>query len=237
MRTPFTAEQFFDVFRRYNLSVWPMQAVLIAVALVLVALALASPRSSRLVVAGLAGLWAWMALAYHLAFFAALTPAAFIFAAAFLIQAALLAWHGVRTRRLHFAISREPVATTVGALLIAYALMGYPALAYEMGQRYPAVPTFGLPCPTVIFTFGLLTWCVRPIPRSVLWIPAAWALLATTAAVEFGVGEDFGLLPAALLALGVILWRRRRHEGPPAGVNAPPAPFVGSRLRPPAVRT
>lgn len=211
MRPPFSAEQFFDVFRRYNVSVWPMQLILSATALVLVALALTSPRSSRVVVAGLAALWAWMALAYHLAFFAALTPAAYLFAAAFLVEAALLAWHGVHTRRLHFARPLEPTATVVGGVLVAFALLGYPALAFELGQRYPAVPTFGLPCPTVIFTFGLLAWCVRPVPRSVLVIPAAWALLGITAAVDFGVGEDFALLPAAILALGVLLWPRERR--------------------------
>jgi hypothetical protein len=209
MRPPFSAEQFFEVFRVYNASVWPMQIVLVALALLLVALAIAAPRYSRLVVAGLAALWAWMALAYHAAFFSALTPAAYLFAAAFLVEAALLAWHGLRTRRLHFAIPRDMPSTIVGGVLVAFALIGYPALAYALGQHYPAVPTFGLPCPTVIFTFGLLTWAVRPVPRSVLWVPAAWALLGNTAAIEFGVGEDFGLLPAAVLALGVILWPRR----------------------------
>jgi hypothetical protein len=211
MRPPFSAEQFFDVFREYNAIVWPAQPVLVVVALLLIGLAIGAPRRSRLVVAGLAALWAWMALAYHLAFFSTLTPAAYLFAAAFLVEAVLLAWHGIRTRRLHFAIPRETSATIAGAVLIAFALIGYPALAFALGQRYPAVPTFGLPCPTVIFTFGLLTWAVRPIPRSVLVVPAAWALLGSTAAVSFGVGEDYGLLPSAALALGVILWPRKRR--------------------------
>jgi hypothetical protein len=212
MRTPFTVGQFFDVFRQYNQGVWPMQPILLAVALVLIALALVSPRSSRLVVAGLGAFWAWMALAYHLAFFSTLTPAAYVFAAAFLVEATLLAWHGLHTRRLHFALPREPSATIVGTLLIAYAIIGYPAIAYVLGQQYPAVPTFGLPCPTVIFTFGMLAWCVRPIPRSVLVIPVAWALLGTSAALDFGVWEDFGLLPSALLAMAVILWPRSPHD-------------------------
>ena len=211
MRTPFSADQFFDVFRRYNLAVWPMQPVLVAMALLLVALALTSPRSSRFVIAGLAALWAWMALAYHLAFFAALTPVAYLFAAAFLVEAGLLAWHGLRTRRLHFARPLAPSATVVGGVLVAFALLGYPALAFELGQRFPAVPTFGLPCPTVIFTFGLLAWSMRPIPWSVLVIPAAWTLVASTAAANFGVGEDFAMVPAAILAIGFALWPRKRR--------------------------
>ena len=210
MRMPFTAGQFFDVFSRYNEAVWPMQVVLVTAALLLTVLALVSPRSSRVIVAGLAALWAWMAIAYHLAFFARLTPSAYAFALAFLAEAALLAWHGAHTRRLHFALPRDASATVVGTLLIAFALVGYPALAYVFGQQYPAVPTFGLPCPTVIFTFGLLAWCVRPVPRSVLVIPAAWTLVGLSAAVNFGVWEDLALLPSAILALAVILWPRKR---------------------------
>ena len=34
MNLPFTAEQFFDVFRRYNESVWPAQLALNAIALI-----------------------------------------------------------------------------------------------------------------------------------------------------------------------------------------------------------
>lgn len=211
MRAPFSAEEFFDVFSHYNERVWPMQLVLAALALLLVALALASPRASRAVVVGLAALWAWMAIAYHLAFFATLTPAAYLFAAAFLVEAALLAWHGLHTRRLHFARPLQPMAAIVGGVLVSFALLGYPALAFELGQRYPAVPTFGLPCPTLIFTLGMLTWSVRPVPRSVLVIPAAWALLGTSAALNFGVGEDFALLPAAIIAVAFMLWPRRRH--------------------------
>lgn len=213
MQQPFTSEQFFEVFRLYNLSVWPLQLVLMLGAILLAASAIGSPRLSRYVAMGLAALWVWMAVAYHFAFLAKLTPAAYGFGALFLVQAALLAWHGLRTRRIRFAAPTDAPATIVGAVLMVFALLAYPALAHQLGQRYPAVPTFGLPCPTTIFTFGLLTWAVRPIPRSVLWIPMAWALIGTMAALRFGAREDFSLIPAALLALSVIL-RPQSHERP-----------------------
>ena len=205
MQQPFTTQQFFEVFRLYNLSVWPAQLVLMLGAIQLAASAIASPRLSRYVVLGLAALWVWMALAYHLAFLSKLTPAAYGFAALFLAEAALLGWHGLRTRRLRFAQPIQRRAMIAGVTLVLFALIGYPALAHALGQRYPEVPTFGLPCPTTIFTFGLLTWATKPIPRSVLLIPTAWALVGTVAALEFGAREDFSLIPAALLALGVML--------------------------------
>jgi len=221
MRIPFTPGQFFDVFTHYNEAVWPMQIVLVTAALLLTVLALVSPRASRIVIAGLAALWVWMAIAYQLAFFARLSSTAYLFAATFFVEAALLVWHGVHTRRLHFALPHEASHTVVGTLLIAFALVGYPAIAYVVGQRCPATPTFGLPCPTVVFTLGLLAWCVRPVPWSVLVIPAVWALFSPSAALNFGVVGDLALLPAAILALAVILWPRRRRATVGSGGDRP----------------
>lgn len=46
-----------------------------------------------------------------------------------------------------------------------------PSLGVAIGHTYPAQPTFGLPCPTTIFTFGLLLWVRPPVPWSLLVIP------------------------------------------------------------------
>lgn len=48
MRLPFTNEQFFTVFRRYNEAVWPAQWMLVGLAVLAVGLAL---QGSRRVVA------------------------------------------------------------------------------------------------------------------------------------------------------------------------------------------
>ena len=208
MRPPFTAEQFFDVFARYHEWLWPAPLVLLAIGVALVVLALVAPRHSRIVVAGLVALWTWMAVMYHFAFFAFVTPMAYVFGALFLVQAGLLGWHGLHTRRLHLARPVDRASRIVGSILAAYALVGYPLLAYLLGQRYPAFPTFGLPCPTTILTFALLAWCVHPVPRTVLVIPIAWSLLGVSAALNFGVGEDLALPIAAALALAVL---RRPH--------------------------
>jgi hypothetical protein len=221
MRLPFSADQFFDVFVRYNTRTWPAPLVLLALGLAVAAIAVAVPRHSRVVTGALAILWAWMAVAYHLLFFAALTPAAFLFAALFLAEAALLAWHGLHTRRLHLAVPPDAASRVVGGVLVAYALVGYPMVAYVAGQRFPAEPTFGLPCPTVILTFGVLAWSLHPVPWSTLVIPTLWALIGTTAALQLGVVEDIGLPIAALLALGVILRRPARRARP-----VPPHPIV-----------
>lgn len=64
----------------------------------------------------------------------------------------------------------------------------------------PAMPTFGLPCPTTIYTLGLLLWAERPMPRWLLTVPLAWSVLGASAARQLGVWEDLGLVAAGVLA-------------------------------------
>ena len=195
MTLPFSREQFFEVFSRYNDAVWPAPLLLYAAALAALLFVLARrPNAGRVASAVLALLWAWGAV-YHLVYFREVNPAATLFGVAFLYAAALFAWHGVVRRRLQFTWQLN-ARSAAGLLLVAYGLAFYPALAWLLGHRYPAMPTFGLPCPTTIFTLGVLTLARRPCPRSVFIVPLAWVLIGTQAALLFGVYEDLGLLVA-----------------------------------------
>ena len=205
---PFTAEQFFDAFSRYNEGAWPVHLMLILAAVVAAVTAFLYPRRSGLVMATLVMLWVWMATAYHLLVFAALTPVGFAFAALFFVEAMIIGRHAFLTGRLTLETNPGVAARMTGLAFVLYALAGYPLIAVLLGQRYPEFPTFGLPCPTTIFTFGILMWCVRPVPWSVLVVPALWSVIATSSAIEFGIGEDFALLPVALVVVMIRLWSR-----------------------------
>jgi hypothetical protein len=208
MRVPFTVEQFLDVFRRYNEAVWPAQWILTALGVAAVVLALGrAPHAGRMIGGLLALLWLWMGAVYHLTFFRPINPAATAFGAVFLVQAALLAWLGVWRGALDFQVRRD-AAGLMGALVILYALVLYPAIGHALGHRYPAAPTFGVPCPTTILTFGLLLWARPPVPRRLLIVPALWAVIGTTAVAELGMREDFGLSVAAIVATVAIVMRR-----------------------------
>jgi hypothetical protein len=209
MSLPFTLEQFLDVFRAYNGAIWPAQLLLygFGVALVLVAVRAPIGWGGRAVAAGLALLWAWTGAVYHLGFFAGINPAARLFGVAFLGQAILWVAWAWRTPELGFRPS-VPVQRLVGAGILGYAFVVYPLLNVLLGHRYPAMPTFGAPCPTTIATFGLLTWATPRPPWFVWPIPVLWALVGTSAAFALGVREDLGLLAAAGLAVAVQLRRR-----------------------------
>jgi hypothetical protein len=214
MQLPFTAEAFFDVFSRYNDAVWPMQGVLIALAIVTVFLTFRGRRGDdRWVSAILAAFWMWMAAAYHLAFFARVNQAAVLFAAAFTVQSVLFAFLAWRLSGPAPPAPRRDVAGVLGALIVAYALVGYPALGYVFGHRYPAVPTFGVPCPTTIFTLGIIVWSRATVPWWLYVVPIGWAAVATVAATTLGVWEDFGLPVAAILTVAVIGTGRTARGG------------------------
>jgi hypothetical protein len=210
---PFTPADFLDVFGRYNATVWPTQLALLMVGAATVLFAvLSTPRASIAASILLAALWLWMGIAYHLAFFSAINPLAPVFAAAFIVQGVLILVAGAWRRRINLQFHADAVSVT-GALIIAYALVGYPVVGYFLGHRYPATPTFGVPCPTTIFTFGVLVLAKPPVSRTLLVIPCLWAVAATLAVRALGMYEDLGVPIAALIAVGIVL-ARGRGRGP-----------------------
>jgi hypothetical protein len=198
MTLPFTDEQFFGVFAAYNLLLWPAALVLwVATAVVCIAWLRGSTNRSLLVPALLAIHWIWVGLAYHAAFFTRINPAAWLFSGLFLVEAGLLVSYGVIRNRIRFAEPASFLRHVASWVLIAYAL-AYPLIAQAEGRAYPYVPTFAVPCPTTILTIGFLLAADPPLPRLVAVIPILWALIASSAALLFGVRADFMLLVAGL---------------------------------------
>ncbi len=204
MNLPFTAEQFFSVFASYNEAVWPMQIAFTAAALVCIGLLFhPGAGSSRTSCLFLSLLWAWMAVAYHFTFFSDVNPAAWAFGAVFLLGSAAFAWFGVARA----GVSLRPVPgvrALVGATLMVYALALYPMIGYAIGRRYPGAPTFGLPCPTTIFTLGLMLFSVHPIARWTFVVPLLWTAVGSLAAFQLGVLEDLGLLATGIVTIAVM---------------------------------
>ncbi|HWN12125.1 MAG TPA: DUF6064 family protein [Pyrinomonadaceae bacterium] len=85
------------------------------------------------------------------------------------------------------------------------------------GHRYLAAPTLGLPCPSTIFTFGILLWTDRHIPLP-LGDTGRMVVLGFWAAISLGMKEDYGLLGAGLL--GSVLITLRNNSIIPANRNS-----------------
>jgi hypothetical protein len=106
---------------------------------------------------------------------------------------------------------------------LAWGLIGY-SLAYPLINAidhlsWMRIPTFGLPCPTTIFTTGVL---MLATPR--LWslsiVPVAWSAIGGSAAFLLGIHADV-VLPVAGVALAIFSASRTTPEQLPANRVVP----------------
>lgn len=212
MQLPFTIEQFLDVFRQYNIAVWPMQVFFIVLALTAVYFSIQSKAySNRIIVGILAFFWLWTGIIYHLVYFSRINKAAMVFGTLFIIQATIFVYFGLIKNKLSFRLKTDAYGIT-GIVLIVFALLIYPLLGYWWGHIYPSSPTFGSPCPTTIFTFGILLFSFSKISPWVIIIPFLWSLVGFSAAFSLGIKEDTGLVVAGLLSVAMILYRNKSSK-------------------------
>jgi hypothetical protein len=210
MTLPFSTDQFFGVFAAYNQAIWPVPVV--AYLLGIGAAGLVGTRAAcrdRVISGILALAWVWMGAVYHLLFFSTINPAAYGFGVFFIIQGLLFFWKGGYRGVLVFRFQKD-LAGLLGLLCIVYAAVLYPLFGYMAGHTYPHAPLFGVaPCPTTIFTLGLLLWAEPQVPTALLVIPLLWTLIGSTAVLVLGVTEDLGLFVAGLLGTANLAVRQR----------------------------
>ncbi len=205
---PFTIDQFLQVFEDYNRSIWPAHifAYLLG-ALALVLLAKKRKQVDSYINLILSLFWIWMGGMYHLVFFSTINIAAYAFGVFFILQGLgfiILSWSGTD---FHYTF-RKDLHGIIGWLFIIYAMIVYPLLGYFFGHIYPQAPVFGVaPCPTTIFTFGLLLQTKGIISDWLLVIPGLWSLIGFLAAYQLSIFEDLGLGIAGIAGILLILNR------------------------------
>lgn len=209
---PFTIGQFLDVMKQYNLAVYPLQILFNILALVMIFfLFKKSKLSSILISLGLSFFWLWIGIAYHLVFFTSINNAAYVFGAMFIVHGLIFFYFGVVKQTMQFELRKDWLGI-LGGIFILYALVIYPVLGLYFGHTFPANPTFGLPCPTTIFTFGLLLYMIKKVHWYLILIPFIWSLIGTSAAVNLTIYEDFGLGITGVVGSVVLLLTNKRRE-------------------------
>jgi len=205
MQLPFLLADFLNVFRDYNQSIFPLQIVFYFVAFLCIYFLFTGNRNAtRAISIALAFFWLWMGIVYHIIFFSEINKAAYIFGGLFILQGIMFAGCGLIRKKLSFEYTKSGI-NKAGIILIIYALIIYPVLGQNLGHAYPYSPTFGLPCPTTIFTFGILLFANKKIPVHLLIIPLLWSVIGFTAAFTLTIYEDTGLLIAGLTTFTLLL--------------------------------
>lgn len=215
MTAPFTIERFLGVFAAYNAAIWPTQIAAFVLGLVAVAALWRKwPIAARLIPSILALMWAVNGIGYHFLFFAEINPAASLFAAFFVAQAVLFAASAISATGMRFETGRD-FRTAAGAAFITYAMVVYPVFGFWAGHGLMKGPMFGVaPCPTTIFTIGMLLMARAGWVGWLSVIPFLWSLVGLAASLQLGMLEDVALpLAGATLLIMVALNRVRRRDG------------------------
>jgi hypothetical protein len=216
---PFSAQDLLEVFASYHRAVWPLPLGLVVLCFFISLTALRGHQRGILrVYLGLALLWAWMGVVFHWLFFRPLSPFAVVWAALFTLQAGLFLVAAFRPATL---VRPGRAGTWFGVGAIAYATIVYPAIGIAAGQHFPSAPSFGLPCPTTIATFGLLALVPAREPRWLPIIPTIWAMVGSVAA-GFGLYQDLGL-PVVAVGYWLLQWHERATPFSQYFAPAPPA--------------
>ena len=212
MKIPFSTDEFLKVFETYNLSVWPLQLILYLLAIIaLLSAYRGGKRATQVITAVLSLLWLWMGSIYHIMYFSAINKAAYAFGLLFIVQSFIFVYAGILNNKISFKPRRDKF-TVIGITFIAYALILYPLLGIVLGHVYPKSPTFGVPCPTTIFTFGVLLFSSHRVPWYVLIIPLALSIVGLSAAFNLSIYEDIGLTVSGLVST-VVLTRLIERKG------------------------
>jgi hypothetical protein len=210
MTFPFTQEQFLTIFARYNLTIFPLQIIFIIIGIIALWFTIKKSQiSDRIILLILIFFWFWMGIVYHILFFSSINPLAWVFGVLFVIEAVLLIYFGVIKKLVGFSLTQDRY-TLIGLVFIGYALVIYPVIGTVTGHGYPQLPTFGLPCPTTIFTFGLFLMADKKFPLPLLVIPLLWSTIGFFAALSLGITEDYMLLVAGVVGTALIIMKNRK---------------------------
>lgn len=210
---PFTVDQFLQVFEDYNLFMWPTQVLAYLLGITILYLSVSQYHSADKHINRILGLfWFCIGAIYHISFFAEINSIAILFGTLFIMQGLVFFILSQANIQLHYGF-RNDIYGIVGTLFILYSMLIYPILGFLFGHTYPKAPMYGIaPCPTAIFTFGILLWTKAKVPYWVLIIPFLWSLIGFSAALQLNIYEDIGLLVAGIIGLSMLIFRNQKYR-------------------------
>jgi hypothetical protein len=205
---PFNTEQFIEIFIEYNTTVYPIQLLLLIIGIFTLILLISKINSKNLIIGLVIGfIWIWTGLAYHIYFFSRINKIAFVFGIIFIIQGLFFIFESIFKRRLKFEFEKS-FKIFAGFFFIIFGLFIYPLICILRSNGLNEIISIGLPCPTTIYTLGILMLATKRFPKYLLIIPTIWAAIGFFAAINFGIYQDVMLLVSALVADICIIYQK-----------------------------
>jgi Family of unknown function (DUF6064) len=209
---PFTRSEVMDGFARYNAAYWPVEVGAFALGIAITVLQIRNSAAfMRTACWGLAVMWIWTGITYFWIEFANISRAGRFLTPFFVVQGLLLFKVGLSGGKLRQQC-RFDWPTTLGAVIIGFALLVYPLIGLFAGFGFARLPMFGVtPASLTLFTLGVFLMADRVFPRALWVLPLLWTIVGGAAALVFGLPQDLALLASAVLAVTAI-WKRLPDE-------------------------
>ena len=173
-----STETWWNQIGTYNNAIFPMQIIIMIVAIILTYFLFAKPgtKTNKMMKAYLSFTFAWNGIIFFLIFGKEL-PGIFLGAPLFIIVAILFAWDifGNKTQL------RLPDIKWRRYLMMFWILLAflYPLIGLAFGHYYPKTCIFGvMPCPTTVFALALLVAAIPKVDKKVYVLLLVWALPA-----------------------------------------------------------
>ena len=210
----FSDRVYWRMFETYNQALWPAQVGAIGAGLLMIAglLFQPGPAANRLIFLALGANWAWIAWAFLGARYEPINWAISYVVPLFWLQAALLAGAALRAKPPPLSRPRGPAGALV-TVIMAFAVAGYPVLAWAGGQAWQSGEVFGLtPDPTAVATIAVTALWSGPGRWLLSIIPLAWCLATGLTLHALGAPHFLAtpILGLAALVAGVAAARLNR---------------------------
>lgn len=202
-------EGFLAILEKYNTDIWPLQIIAYMLGIAVIVMAVKRTGfSNRAISLILSFFWLWSGIVFCVLYWNKSFKLAYVFGILLTVQG-LIFLYGFIRQNISFSYPGD-FYSSYGILMIFYAMIGYFLIGLFIGHTYPHSFPFGLvPCPTAIFTLGILLWTDKKVPKYILIIPALLSLAGIIAIVKT-IYEDMGLLILGLLAVFLIIYRDKR---------------------------
>lgn len=204
----FEPETYYRLFELYNRGLWP--APIAALLLGLILLALAWRRADygkwppRVVAAALALTWLWVAWEFHWRRHATINLAAGYFAAAFALEALLLAAALPGPLLIRRAAQKTDPA---GIAIALFGVLVQPLIGPLLGRSWAQVELFAMaPDPTATATLGLVL--AGAGSRILLVIPLLWCLVTGATLWAMGAPDAWVMPAVGVVVVARVVWRK-----------------------------
>lgn len=211
-----SAELFWNQIALYNESTFLFELLMIFAGVILTGLLYWKPSSlyNSLMKIFLAFSFAWQGIVFFWCFDK--SPIGMFFAGPLFLVIASLFLTDVVLKKIEFTLPQAKGARYATFVWWGLVVIGYPAISFLLGHRYPRLTTPYMPCPLTVFALSLLTSSLPRIDPKVYILLLVWAALGLPKVFGlFDVREDSILFAAGVYGLVLLIqkWQDIKRYG------------------------